>query len=65
MTTIQIGKDVITQEKSAKLLGMTFEGNQKWTEHIFGTGGLLSNLNQLMDLCKRMPKPNFNTVPFV
>jgi hypothetical protein len=29
-TTIKIGSDVITQEKSAKLLGMTFDHNQQW-----------------------------------
>ena len=27
MCKIQIGKELIVQEKSAKLLGMTFEGN--------------------------------------
>ena len=25
---------------------MTFERSQKWTEHIYGTGGLISSLNQ-------------------
>ena len=34
MCEIKIGNEVIIQEKSAKLLGMTFEGNLKWNEHI-------------------------------
>ena len=54
LLTIQIGKVGIVQEKSAKLLGMTFEGNLKWTEHIYGSGGLISNLNQRLFFIRRL-----------
>ena len=33
---------------------MTFEGNQKWTEPIYGPGGLLSNLNQRLFFIRRL-----------
>ena len=32
--TINIGKEKISQENSAKLLGMTLEDNQTWKSHI-------------------------------
>ena len=51
--TIQIGKDVISQVKSAKLSGMTFEISLKWSEHIYGTGGLLASLNQRLFYIRR------------
>ena len=54
MCEIQIGKELIVQEKSAKLLGMTFEGNLKWTEHIHGSGGLISSLNQRLFFIRRL-----------
>ena len=54
MCEILIGKEIVIQEKSAKLLGMTFESNQKWTEHIYGSGGLLSSLNQRLFFIRRL-----------
>ena len=33
---------------------MTFEGNLKWNEHMFGSGGLLSNLNQRLFFIRRL-----------
>ena len=33
---------------------MTFESNQKWTEHIYGSGGLLSSLNQRLFFIRRL-----------
>ena len=51
---IKIGKEVVVQVNSAKLLGMTFESNQKWVEHIHGTGGLLSSLNQRLFFIRRL-----------
>ena len=53
-TSINIGNDVIKQVQSAKLLGITFEGNQKWSEHIFGTGGIVSSLNQRLFFIRRL-----------
>ena len=37
LSSLQIGKEVIQQEKSAKLLGMTFESNQGWKQEESGT----------------------------
>ena len=54
MCEILIGKEIVIQEKSAKLLGMRFESNQKWTEHIYGSGGLLSSLNQRLFFIRRL-----------
>ena len=54
MSTIKIGNELVRQEKSAKLLGITFEGNQKWSDHIFGTGGILANLNQRLFFIRRL-----------
>ena len=54
MCEILIGKEIIVQEKSAKLLGVTFEWNQKWSEHIYGSGGLLSSLNQRLFFIRRL-----------
>ena len=33
---ITVGDEIITQEPSAKLLGMTFDDNQKWQSQING-----------------------------
>ena len=52
--SIKIGKEVVVQVNSAKLLGMTFESNSKWTEHIYGTGGLLASLNQRLFFIRRL-----------
>ena len=42
---IKVGDVLVTQEKSAKLLGMTVDDNQKWETQIHGKGGVISNLN--------------------
>ena len=52
--SIKIGKEIILPVKNAKLLGMTFENNLKWTEHIYGTGGLLASLNQRLFYLRRL-----------
>ena len=52
--TVKIGNEVIKQVKSAKLLGITFEGNQKWHEHIFGTGGVIASLHQRLFFIRRL-----------
>ena len=53
-TTIKIGKDSITQEHSAKLLGMTMDDNQAWKSHIHGKGGLIPSLNKRLYTLKRL-----------
>ena len=51
---IYIGKIKVAQVNSAKLLGMTFESSLKWSEHIYGTGGLISSLNQRLFFIRRL-----------
>ena len=41
---LKVGKSIICQVKSAKLLGMTMEGSGEWNSHISGTGGLIPML---------------------
>ena len=43
---VRIGNEIVTQEESAKLLGITFNANQKWKNQIHGKGGVLSSLNE-------------------
>ena len=52
--TINIGKEKITQEKQAKLLGMTMDEKQSWTSHIHGKGGVIPSLNSRLFLIKRL-----------
>ena len=51
---LHIGTTKILQEKSAKLLGMTFEDTQSWTTHFYGKGGVFSALNQRLFIIRRM-----------
>ena len=51
---IKIGKAIVTQEASAKLLGMTFNEKQEWSTHIFGKGGLISSLNSRIYMIRRL-----------
>ena len=51
---INIGKVKITQEKSAKLLGMTLDDSQNWTTHFYGKKGVFSSLNQRLFILRRM-----------
>ena len=50
--SIKIENEVIKQEKSAKLL--TFDENQGWKTHIYGTGGLISQLNKRLFAIRRL-----------
>ena len=56
--SIKIGKETISPVKNAMLLGMTFENNLRWTEHIYGTGGLLASLNQRLFYIRRLRNVN-------
>ena len=44
--SIMIGKEQVTQEKSAKLLGITFDSNQGWKSQIYGPDGMIMALNR-------------------
>ena len=43
MIKVKIGEDDVTQVTKAKLLGMTFDDNLKWTSQIYGKGGVISS----------------------
>jgi hypothetical protein len=51
---IQIDNSKVTQEKSAKLLGIMVEDNLKWNNQIRGKGGVIPALNTRLYLIKRM-----------
>ena len=52
--SIKIGGEIITQERSAKLLGITFDDDLKWNSQIHGKGGLVSSLNQRLFGIRRL-----------
>ena len=52
--SIKIGNDVVFQEKSAKLLGMSFDANQGWQTQIYGTGGTIMSLNRRLFVIRRL-----------
>ena len=51
---VKIGDAVIENQTSAKLLGMRFEKNMSWQEHIHGNSGILTSLNQRLFLIRRL-----------
>ena len=51
---IKVGDVMVTQEKSAKLLGITVDDNQKWKTQIFGKGRVIFNLNQRLLMIRRL-----------
>ena len=54
MIKVKIGEDDVTQVTKAKLLGMTFDDNLKWTSQIYGKGVVLSSLNQRLLIIRRL-----------
>ena len=58
--TIKVGESTVTQEKTAKLLGIQIDDDQKWTTQITETGGVLPSLNSRLYLLKRL-KNNINS----
>ena len=57
--SITVGDSQVTQEKSAKLLGVQIDDDQKWSSQITGKGGVISSLNSRLFLLKRL-KNNIN-----
>ncbi len=51
---IKMGDHEIVQSKSAKLLGVVMDNDQKWKSHFSGKGGLLASLNQGLFMVKRI-----------
>ena len=51
---IKVGDVEISQERSAKLLGVTMDDSQKWNTQIYGKGGTLSSLSSRMFVIKRI-----------
>ena len=51
---MKIGKEKVTQERTAKLLGINFDENQKWSSQIYGKGGMIPSLNSRLFKIKRL-----------
>ena len=51
---IWIGQEWVKRESSAKLLGITCEDNQQWSEQIGGKGGVISSLNSRLYIIRRL-----------
>ena len=51
---MKLGNAIITQEKSAKLLGITFNDKQDWKTHVEGPGGVITSLNRRLFSLKRL-----------
>jgi hypothetical protein len=64
--TIKVGSSIVEEVKSAKLLGMKIDNDQKWTNHFWGKGGLLQALNHRLFVIRRIanhiPKDKLKTV---
>ena len=52
--SIKIGDEIVTQEKHAKLLGITFDDDLKWNTQMTGKGGVLPSLNQRLFMIRRL-----------
>ena len=46
---VKIGEEYVNQEKSAKLLGISFNEKQNWKDQIYGKNGVITALNKLMN----------------
>ena len=51
---VNIGNVKVNRQSAAKLLGMKFEDNLKWSEHIHGKGGVIPSLNKRLFLLRRL-----------
>ena len=51
---IRIGKETIAQVAHVKLLGVTFDENQKWNSQVYGKGGVISCLDQRLYVLRRL-----------
>ena len=51
---IKVGDAKVTQESSAKLLGVIIDDDQKWTNQITGKGGVIPSLNSRLYMLKRI-----------
>jgi len=51
---IKVGEHEILESKSAKLLGVVIDNDQKWKSNFCGKGGLLSFLSQRLFMVKRI-----------
>ena len=51
---IKVGDSEIEEVRSAKLLGMMLDNDQKWTCHFWGKKGLLAALNQRLFAIRRI-----------
>ncbi len=51
---IKVGDHEIMESKSAKLLEVVMDNDQKWKSHFCGKGGLLASLNQRLAIQSKL-----------
>ena len=51
---IRVGKEVVTRDSTATLLGIQFQDGLQWKTQIFGKGGVLSSLNSRLYILRRL-----------
>ena len=54
LVKIRVGEIEIPQAKSARLLGMDLDDDQKWQSHFWGKKGLIKALNNRMFSIRRI-----------
>ncbi len=52
--TVKVGSSTITQTRSAKLLGVMMDDDQKWASHFWGKNGLIPSLNKRLYMIRRV-----------
>ena len=53
LVKIRVGEIEIPQAKSARLLGMDLDDDQKWQSHFWGKKGLIKALNNISHVTSR------------
>ena len=51
---VKIGSSEVTESANSKLLGIVVGSDQKWKEHVYGKGGVVSTLNQRLFIIRRL-----------
>ena len=52
--SIMVGRDIIYEETTHKILGMTVDNRLKWDSHVYAPNGVLSSVNKRVGILKRL-----------